>query len=187
MFSGITSHRDKHKKERAVMSRTGTNGRTSRERSSTMSKHVLIKVALALPAIALSVLGITSTASASTGPSPGPPSSHSAVQGHFKASYPTGDTSWSCSGVRVSNRGAGTFDSETCAVTGVSASDVSQFPAGSYTNGPGSIYGTIPFYGHGLWQSDFDGQTASSWTISLSYDATGGADGTATVTVIAYY
>ena len=152
-----------------------------------MSKHVLIKATLALPAIALAVLGITGTASASSGPSPGPPSSHSAVQGHFKATYPTGDTSWSCSGVRVSNRGAGTFDSETCAVAGVSASDLSQFPAGTYTSDPGSVYGTIPFYGHGLWQSDFDGQTASSWTMSLSYQATGSADETATVTIIAYY
>jgi hypothetical protein len=153
-----------------------------------MFKHVLIKAALVLPAAALGVFGVTSAASASNGPSSGPPSSHSVVQGHFKTSYPSGDTFWSCSGVRITNKGSGTFDSETCHVTGVTAGDVSQYPAGRYTNAPGSVFGTLPFFGFGFWTSDFDlTSPASSWTQNLSYDATGGADGTATVTVRANY
>ena len=152
-----------------------------------MFKHVLIKAALVLPAAALAVFGISTAAWASGGPSSGPPSSHSVVQGHFKASYPTGHTFWTCSGVRVDNKGAGNFDSETCNVTGVSASDVANFPAGTYTNNPGSIFGTMPFCGFCFWFSDFNAQTATSWTMNLSYDATGGADGLATLDIISHY
>ena len=148
-------------------------------------KHVLAKAALVVPAAALAVCSITSVASANPGPRP--PSSHSVVGAHFRVSYPVRDTFWSCSGDRITNKGMGTFDDETCDVTGVTAAEVAQYPAGTYTSNPGSIFGTGPFFGYGYWGSDYDGTIASSWTASLSYDATGGADGTATLNIVASY
>lgn len=51
----------------------------------------------------------------------------------------------------------------------------------------GTPVGTGPFYGPAVRDSDFNGQQASAWTIVLTYDATGGADGLATAHVISRY
>lgn len=113
----------------------------------------------------------------------------------FKAQYPgLPNSTWSCAGAHVANR-ISVKDSETCSVTG----DTSGYVSGVFTSGqicppgnPPSIVGTPacgqfppfstpdqPVY----WASDFNGNLAISWSISL----TANPDGTLTGTIVSYY
>ena len=93
----------------------------------------------------------------------------------FKATYPSGTTTWTCSGAHVVNKNF-IKDSETCLVTGNTAG----YQAGTYSGSPSGFF---PPYGIVFWQSDFNGVIATSWTETV----TDNGDGTFTVDVLAFY
>jgi hypothetical protein len=82
---------------------------------------------------------------------------------------------FTCTGVRVVNKGAGTQDSETCTIT-----DLSSFPPGTYTVTNGIIRVKAKPY---IWQSDYDGRVAQSGTITVVDNG----NGTGTLTLDLFY
>jgi hypothetical protein len=100
---------------------------------------------------------------------------------NFAASYPVGDTAWTCKGVHVTNTDLGIKDTETCYVTGVTSADALAYPSGTYSGSPS---GNIPFYGNDTWTSDSsDAAVATNWNMQLTENN----DGTATVQLTASY
>jgi len=146
---------------------------------------------------AVLLLGATSSATAHTQNFKGftsfaagaPVNKNGALTTHFAASYFNGFGGFvTAAGERIVKTGpkALTKDSETILI-----SDISTWPAGTYTLTPTSIFGTvvgffsIPIYPgvEFLWFSDFDGQVAVSGTIVI----TDNGDGTGTVNADLYY
>jgi hypothetical protein len=74
---------------------------------------------------------------------------------------------WECAGVRGVHKDA-TKDSFACTMT-----DLASLPAGTYIESNGSF----------VWQSDYDQQLATSWTLVVSDSG----DGTGSVEGVAYY
>ena len=105
----------------------------------------------------------------------------------FSATYPTGSTTWTCSGAHVKNTGkdypagAVSKDSETCLVTGNVTGD--GYAAGTYSGAPAGFLAGSPFGANTEWNSDFNGNLATSWTITEIDNG----DGTFTVEILAFY
>ena len=106
---------------------------------------------------------------------------------HFTATYVNGAT-WTCSGSHIVKSGNGANfikDSETCVLSGNTAG----FLAGTYANGGpcavafGPNVGNFPPFGCVIFLSDYNGATATSWTIGV----TDNGDGTLTADIVAYY
>jgi hypothetical protein len=81
---------------------------------------------------------------------------------------------FTCSGVHVVNNNV-SKDNEVCQVTGTG------FVTGMYTGNP---WGNLPPFGSVEWASDFNGATATSWSI---IEADHGGNGTATFDIAAIY
>jgi hypothetical protein len=126
------------------------------------------KILALCAALALSVVMVVPAAAAAPSPSKG-----SATQ--FTASYVYGGLPFTCSGVQVANKNV-TKDNETCLVTGAGP------VAGTYTSGAGG-WGILPPFGSVQWASDYNGVTATSWTIT---EADNG-NGTFTFSIAAIY
>ena len=138
----------------------------------------------AIAAIAVLGTGVAASASSATT--------------HFAATYfggPNATTLWTCNGNHIVSNGAGTKDTETCAITG----DTSGFVAGTWKSNPalgtgfgvctGAALAVIPWYNTTVppyqtcWLSDFNGAPASQFTWNV--DSNG--DGTFTLYIVAYY
>jgi len=91
----------------------------------------------------------------------------------FQTTY--GDeTVWTCTGVRII-KGDVVRDEEVCRLSG----DTSWLIPGTYTGDP---VGDVPPF-NGLWASDYDGATATSWTMKVA----GNGNGIFAFRVVAYY
>lgn len=91
----------------------------------------------------------------------------------FQVTY--GDeTVWTCTGVRIV-KGDVVRDEEVCLLSG----DTSWLIPGKYTGDP--VGDVAPF--DGMWGSDYDGATATLWTIKVA----GNGNGIFAVRIVAYY
>jgi hypothetical protein len=91
----------------------------------------------------------------------------------FRATYGE-DTVWTCTGVRIV-QGDVIRDEETCLLTG----DTGWLDPGTYSGDP---QGDVPPFDF-MWGSDYDGLTATSWTIRV----TGNYNRTVALHIVAYY
>jgi hypothetical protein len=98
----------------------------------------------------------------------------------FKSEYTyvrsNGSWAFSCSGAHVENRNH-VKDDQTCVITPSPGAPMSE---GAFSGAP---TGLQPYGITTIWLSDFDGTTATSWTMA----STANGDGTYTVEVESYY
>jgi hypothetical protein len=111
-----------------------------------------------------------------TGPPPPPPPPPSS-QSPFTATYydSPGKALWTCSGTRTVS-GAEIRDQETCTIS----KDTTGYAAGTFGGAP---RGDIPPFVNRRWKSDYDGLTASTWSVKM----TDNGDGTFTAVASAQY
>lgn len=144
-----------------ILPLTGQSGQTT----ATSEEHAVKKVFRIAVALALLVtLAVPALALAAPGGSATP----------FKATYEQNETVYTCTGVRLVNKGV-VRDNEVCLLTG----DTSWIVPGIYTGDP---VGDVPPFNF-QWGSDYDAQVATSWTFVVA----GNGNGTFAMHVVAYY